>query len=277
MRLEIDSEPQRTRKQLQHFISIGRFEKAKSIASDLISKYPEYPYAYYDMAVCEFYLGRVDNSIELCQRSLEYGMKPLAVYVMMMIYHDEKGDYDSVDQYYRNIKEISSGEADVLALYGYSLWKRGRKEEGIRMLNEAFSEECNNPIILRYVLLTSKRRKDKKQLKELMDIYMNTGASEKNKLLFLGRSEAYLGNWHEAKKNYEKVMSIDPMNNEAKYFLNMMEVEENTKKLGLFVFLLAAALFLKFSDGRIMKFFSILPMLLYLIFVVVFIHKKKSF
>lgn len=277
MRVEIDSEPQRTRKQIQHFISIGRFKKARLIASDLISNYPEYPYAYYDMAVCEFYLGRVDNSIELCQRSLECGMKPLAVYIMMMIYHNEKGDYDSVDQYYSSINEISSVEADVLALYGYSLWKRGRKEEGIRILNKAFSKECDNTLILQYLLLTSKRRKEKNQIKELMDIYMNTGASEKSKLLFLGRSEAYLGNWREAKKNYEKVMSIDPMNDEAKYFLNMMEVEENIKKLGLFVFLLAAALYLKFSDGRIIKFFSLLPILLYLIFVVVFIHKKKSF
>jgi hypothetical protein len=41
----------------------------------------------------------------------------------------------------------------------------------------------------------------------------------------------------------------------------MMEVEENIKKLGLFVFLLAAALYLKFSDGRIIKFFSLLPIL----------------
>ncbi|OPZ90645.1 MAG: Tetratricopeptide repeat protein [Firmicutes bacterium ADurb.Bin419] len=277
MRIEIDSEPQRTRKQVQHFISIGRFEKARSIASNLISEYPEYPYAYYDMAVCEFYLGRVDNSIELCQRALECGMKPLAVYIMMMIYHDEKGDYDSVDQYFSNINKISSGEADVLALYGYSLWKRGRKEEGIRFLDEAFSEECNNPIILRYVLLTSKRKKDKNQIKELMNIYMNTGASEKNKLMFLGKAEAYLGNWREAKKNYEKVVGIDPMNDEAKYFLNMMEVEEGIKKLCPFVFLLAVALFLKFSDGRIMKFFSLIPIILYLIFVAVFIHKKKSF
>jgi tetratricopeptide (TPR) repeat protein len=277
LRSEINSEPQRIRKQLQHFINIGRFEKAKSIASDLISKHPEYPYAYYDMAVCEFYLGRVDNAIELCQRSLEYGMKPLAVFVMMMIYHNEKGDYNSADQYYININKISSGEADVLALYGYSLWKRGRKEEGVRMLEEAFSEECNNPLILRYVLLTSKRRKDRNQIKELMDIYINTGASEKNKLLFLGKSEAYLGNWREAKKNYEKVMSIDPINKEAEYFLNMMEVEENTKKLGLFVFLLSVALFLKFKEGSIVKFFSLLPVLLYLVFVALFIHKKKSF
>jgi tetratricopeptide (TPR) repeat protein len=229
------------------------------------------------MAVCEFYLGRVDNSIELCQRSLECGMRPIAVYVMMMLYHNEKGDFDSVDQYYSSINKISSCEADVRALYGYSLWKRGRKEEGIRLLEEAFSEEATNPTILRYLLIASKRRNDRHQLKELIMIYMNTGASEKSKLLFVGRAEAYLRNWKGAKKNYEKVLSIDPMNSEAKYFLNMMDVEKNLKKLGICLFFFTVTLFLRFNTTGMMKYGFFFLVILYLVFVALLIYKKKSY
>jgi len=157
----INTEAYKIRKQVQHFIRLGRYEKAKAIASNLITEYPDYPYAYYDMSVCEYYFGRIDNAIELCQKSLEHGMRPLAVYILMMLYHNEKGDYDSVDLYYDNISKISTSEADVKALYGYSLWKRGRKEEGIKMVEEAFSEDSTDPIILKYLLITAKRKKTK--------------------------------------------------------------------------------------------------------------------
>jgi hypothetical protein len=57
----------------------------------------------------------------------------------------------------------------------------------------------------------------------------------------------------------------------------MMELEENIKKLGLTVILFAAALFLKSDGVRIIRFLSLIPILLYLVFVAVFIYKKKSF
>jgi hypothetical protein len=56
-----------------------------------------------------------------------------------------------------------------------------------------------------------------------------------------------------------------------------MELEENIKKLGLTVILFAAALFLKSDGVRIIRFLSLIPILLYLVFVAVFIYKKKSF
>lgn len=276
--MDKNEEPRRIRNQVRHFISMGRYERAKSIASDLISKYPEYPYVYYDMSVCQYYLGSVDDSIELCLKSLELGMRPLAVYIMLMVCYNEKDDFTNVDDCYNEVNRISPGEVDAKAIYGYSLWRRGKKEEGIRILEEAINDECTNTIVLRYILLTSKRNKNKEQLKELIRMYMNTGASEKNKLLFTARAEAYMKNWKEAREYYGRVLSVDPMNEEANYFFNMMDVEEKLKKGSIFIVLwIAAVLMLRFDQSRIITYVYFIPALIYLAFLAAFIYKKKTY
>jgi len=238
-----------------------RFEKARSIASDLISKYPEFPDGYYLMAICEYHVGRIDNSIELCQNALKYGISPFTVYVAMMFYYIEKGDYDSVEQCYNQISNVYSKDADARALYGFSLWKRGKKEEGIRMMEEAFSKDYTNTIVLQCLLHACKKR-GKDYLRELVGIYMNTKASEKNKLLFAGKAEAYLGNWRKAKKIFEKVLSIDPTNKEAKGFLKLIKMERCVVNIGICVTLAAVFCFFVY-DKMILKVLGLFLILLY--------------
>jgi len=272
----INLEAYEIRKQVQHFIDLRRYEKAKAIASDLISKYPDFAFAYYDMALCEYYLGRIDNAIELCQKSLELGMAPLTVYTAMMLYHNHKGDYKSVEFYYNNINKMGAIKADVRTMYGYSLWKRGRKKEGRNMIEEAFSEDSTNPAILYYILCTAKRGgKDKKRLRELINIYMNTGASEKDILMFAGRVEAHLGNWREAKKNFEKVLSIDPADLKADAFLAWTDMNKHLVKFGVYMFLAAAIAFFGYEE-KIFKFLSVFLIFLYFMIVIIICKYRRD-
>jgi hypothetical protein len=55
--IEENVEIKRIRSQIQHFTGIRRYEKVKSLASDLIAGYPEYGYGYYAMAVYENHQG----------------------------------------------------------------------------------------------------------------------------------------------------------------------------------------------------------------------------
>jgi len=208
--------------QVKHFISLGRYERARSIASDLITKYPEFPNVFYSMSVCEFNLGKIDNAIELCNKSLELGMSQLAVSIMLMCYYNEKDDFINVDRQFDLLGISGSTNADALGIYGYSLWRRGQHKKGIEILEEAFAKDATNYTIIDYLFTASKKSRKKDELKALLKIYMNSSASEKRKLIFAGKYALYEKNWKEAKRCFERVISIDPLDKVAVYYMSLV-------------------------------------------------------
>ena len=272
----INDEPRRIRNQVQHFIRIGRYEKAKIISSELISKYPEYPYAYYDMAVCEYYLERIDNSIELCYKALELGMRPVSVSIMLMLYYNEKGDFINVDRQHDLLKTLDPNNNDALAFYGYSLWKRGKHKEGITMLEEAFANDAMNPHIIGFLFAATKKSRDNKQKEQLLNIYMSSSASEKKKLIFAGKYYIHMKKWKEAKRCFSGAIGIDPMNSEALDYMKIIELKDNLPKLMVVAIgWTTAVYFLRFDNHQILTYGYFIPSILMVSLVLAVIYKLR--
>jgi tetratricopeptide (TPR) repeat protein len=135
--IEENVERMRIRSQIEHFMRIGRYEKIKPLASDLIAGYPEYGYGYYAMAVYEDYKDRTENAIELCHKAAEYGMSRLVPGILLIICYDKIDNYANADAEYNTLIREYPFCYDAMAIYGYSLWRRGRKDEGIALLQKA--------------------------------------------------------------------------------------------------------------------------------------------
>ena len=272
----LSDEPRRIRNQAQYFISIGRYERARSIISELISKYPEYPYAYYDMAVCEYYLGRIDNSIELCYKSLELGMRQVAVSIILMMLYNEKCDFAKVDNQYEVIKSLDPTNNDALAIYGYSLSQRGNEKEGIPLLEEAFKNDATNSIIIGYLFFATKKSRNKAQKEELLKLYMNSGASEKRKLLFAGKYNIHMKKWKNAKECFARVIGMDPMNEEAIHYMKIIELKENLPKLIVMAAGWTVAIYItRFNCHELRTYGFFMPALMIFLLVAVLIYKLR--
>lgn len=269
-------EQQKINGQIQYFLKIRRYEKAKVLAQDLISRYPNYPNAYYAMSVYENYHGRTDNAIELCHRSMELGMSQLATGILLMLYYDQKSDYSNVDAQFDLLSRNFPSNYDVLAIYGYSMWQRGQKDKGISILNEAFSYNPTDSMVIKFLFTTTKSDKNG-ALNELLKLYMSSNASDNQKMLLSGIYEFQEHNWQEARKCFASVIAQDPKNDEA---LHYMEILELRKKMPL---IMLSALgfgilvyFFKFNYQQPLTYVFFLPSLLFLVLFAVVLVKMKS-
>jgi len=273
----VNGEPQRIRQQVQHFIKIGRYDKARSVASELISKYPEYPYGYYDMSLCEYYHERIDNSIELCYKALESGMAQVPISIMLMLYYNEKSDFKNVDKHYELIKTLAPACNDALSIYGYSLCKRGKEKEGVTILEEAFANDSTNSIIIQYLFIAAKRSKNKAQKEELLKLYMNSGVSEKRKLLFAGKYNVNIKKWKEAKECFARVIAIDPINKEAIEYMRIIELRHNLPLASLFFILFTFAVYdIKFDYRNLLTYIYFIPSICGFLLIGAAIYKLRK-
>lgn len=224
MGIEENVGQKRIKSQIQHYMGIGRYEKIKPLASDLISSYPEYGYGYYAMAIYEDYQGRTENAIELCHKAAEYGMSRLGTGILLMIYYDKIDGYANADDEYHALMRQYPFCYDAMAIHGYSLWRRGRRDEGIALLQKAFSENPTDPMIIKFLLTAIKNSKDAEML---LKLYMDSRASDKQKLVLAGLHEIHVSNWSEAKMCFEKVLGMDPTDNEALYFMSVIKLKKS--------------------------------------------------
>jgi len=274
---ELNQEQDRIKKQILHFIKIGRYEKVKVLAADLITRYPSYPYGYYSMSIYEYSKGKVDNAIELCHKSLEYGMGKLGVIPLLMIYYSDKQDYCSLDTYFNALIKEFPFCNEALAIYGYSLWQRGKKDEGIGILQEAFSRDISNPMVIKYLFMAVKKKRNLEELSTLLKIYINSSASDKQKLVIAGLYEIYNNNWEEARKCYKQVLGMDPLDEEALHYMTIIELR--AKMVIVFLSAVGWAIlvyFIKFNAKYPITYFLFLPTLIIFTLIIVVLIKMRS-
>jgi tetratricopeptide (TPR) repeat protein len=271
---EANEEQLRIKKQIEYFMNIGRYEKVKVLATDLITRYPNDPYGYYAMSIYEYNLRRIDNAIELCHKSMEYGINQLTSGLLLMVYYNEKRDYSNVDVHYNSLKQKYPFSNDALAVYGYSLWQRGQKDEGISILRKALSYDSSDPMIIEFLFNATKTKKDLDHLNMLLKLYMNSGASEKQKQVLAGEYEFYSSNWSEAKKCFQRALELNPTDAKSLHYIKIIE---QRKILPLLVILVVCIpiYFFRFDFQRVPYGF-IPPILVLLMLLVVILVKKKS-
>lgn len=268
METEENIEQNRIRRQIEHFIEIGRYEKIKSLASDLISGYPEYGYGYYAMALYEDYRDRTENAIELCHKAAEYGMSRLQTGFMLMIYYENMDDYSNSDAEYDALMQQYPFCYDAMAIHGHFLWNRGNKDEGIVLMQKAFAEDPSDPTIIKKLLTAVKKGKDAEML---LKLYMDSRASDNQKLKMAGIHEIHRNNWKEAKNCFEKVLGMDPMDEEALYFMAIINMRRFIPKLLIFAVVFSVLIYLfKFNPQKwytYLYFLLPIPILLFVAFM----------
>lgn len=252
---------------LSVLISCNQIKKAKKIVSGLIEKYPKWPEGFYHLSICEFYLNNIYKAIELCKKSLDLGMNQLSVSTSLMYYYNEINDFEKVDKQFNLLRTTASDNNDVLAIYGYSLCKRGQTLEGERILQDAISWSDNKSLILNYLYCSTKQhRKRKKENTTLLRIYMNSPITEVDKLIFVGKYEINLRNWRAANKYFEKAIGVDPLNKEVSEYLKIIELRRKGMPLLLITFIAFTFLIyeIKFDPSRIITYIYFFPSLVLL-------------
>jgi tetratricopeptide (TPR) repeat protein len=272
--IEENVEQKRIRSQIHHFIGIGRYEKIKLLASDLIAGYPEYDYGYIAMAIYENHQGRTENAIELCHKAAEYAMSRFVPGMLLMIYYNIMDDYANADAEYHNLMREYPFCYDAMAIHGYSLWQRGRRDEGIVLLQKAFAENPSDPMTIKYFLTATKKSKDAEML---LKLYMDSQASDKQKLVLTGLHEIYVNNWGEAKKCFEKVLGMDPTDDEALYFMKIIKLRKYLPLLFIAAIGIGAFVYLFMFDPQdlLTSVFFVKPLIL-LIFIGYIFVKIRS-
>lgn len=274
MGIEENVDQKKIRSQIQHFIGIRRYEKIKPLASDLIAGYPEYGYGYYAMAVYEDHQGRTDNAIELCHKAAEYGMSRLGPGILLMIYYDKMDDYAKADAEYSALMREYPFSYDAMAIHGYSLWRRGRRDEGIALLQKAFAENPTDPMFIKFLLTAVKKSKDAEML---LKLYMDSRASDKQKLVLAGLHEIHVNNWGEAKKCFEKVLGMDPTDDEALYFLTAIKLRKSLPLLFITAIGFGALVYLfKFDPQNLLtSVYFLLPLIILLFAGFIFVKIRS--
>ncbi|MHC1682878.1 MAG: tetratricopeptide repeat protein [Clostridiaceae bacterium] len=250
---------------LSMLISCNQIKKAKEIISDLIKKHPKWPEGYYHLSICEFYSNNIDKAIELCEKSLDLGMNQLSVRTSLMYYYNEKNHFEKVDKQFELLRTTASDNNDVLAIYGYSLCKRGQVFEGERILQDAISWSDNKSLILNYLYCSTKQhRKRKKENTTLLKIYMNSSIPEVNKLIFVGKYEINLRNWRAANNYFKKAIGVDPLNKEVLEYLKIIEIRRKAMPLLLIIFIVITFLIyeIKFNPSQIITYLYFFPSLI---------------
>lgn len=265
MGYKTNQEQLKIKNQISHFIRIGHYEKIKVPAADLISKFPSYPYGYYAMSFYEYYHKRIDNAIELCHKSMEYGMSQLAAGVLLMLYYNDKHDYQGVDAEFHSVKQQFPYSNEALAIYGYSLWQRGRKDEGSSILKEAFSNNPSDPMVIRYLFIASRKNKNSNDLDTFLKLYINTGASDKQKLTLAGLNAIRTNKWKEARECFGRVLGMDPTDAEALHYMKIIEVRKRLPELFLVAIGYGVLVyFFRFDPQTPLTYLFFLPSLIFL-------------
>ena len=214
MLTEVEKETEDIKNKIEHFGRLSRADKMRPLASELITKYPEDYYGYYAMALCEYNDKKYDECIELCNKSMDLGMDRSEGLFLVMNCCYLKEDRSAMDEIFNTLSTSYPENYKARALYGEFLFKTGEMSKGATLLKEAFSKDPTNDFIIKLLFVTTSKIQSSR-LEELMKIYMDSGASDADKLWLTGLYEYKLRNYRKAKKLFKKVLAIDPTHNNA--------------------------------------------------------------
>jgi tetratricopeptide (TPR) repeat protein len=125
---------------------LGRTAEARVVFSDTVREYPEDTGAWRDLATAALALGDLSRAKSAAERLIALGNEDPRGYMLLGFVFDQRGEYEAAAGWHRAACERAPKNAEAKVSYGLSLWRAGRKAEGLAAVREAIEIDPNSEI-----------------------------------------------------------------------------------------------------------------------------------
>lgn len=193
-----------------YYAELGKYEKAREAICGVLEEKPDYGRAHYLLGVCNHNLGQYEDVPGNCQESLRCGFVSDAVHYLLSSAYFRLGQYELSEEQFQIAYRLNPRDAVAIARQGAQLASLGRKKEANDLFQQAFALDPEQPQIryLKNKLAVNSGNKESRQ--EALEDMMSGGATEYDKLVFLGDYYCKARKYRQAEEAFRQAYLMHP-------------------------------------------------------------------
>lgn len=197
---------------VNHYMTLGKDEKALKEVDNLLSKNPKNPYYLYLRAKCLNNLRRFDEALDEIKNAFAEGYSPEFCNELMGKIYFGMYDYEKAKKSFEEVFRLNPNNAETLAAYGIMQYMLSNESKDERYVKDALKIDPNNSQVLFCAFYHYKMQNNKIEMKNILEHYLETSGDEVSKLEMIGDYEAHLRHHKKANEHYKQSFLLEPTN-----------------------------------------------------------------
>ncbi|KJS48848.1 MAG: hypothetical protein VR66_11790 [Peptococcaceae bacterium BRH_c23] len=195
---------------VQHYVEIGKYNKAEEYMQKLLENSPENPQFLSFMSNIQLNLGNLDLAEKFCLESMRTEADNEEGYHLLGVINIERKNYVEAEKNLLESLRLNPENPRVLAKYGYLMLITGYDEKAEKLIKEALRIDPDDPAVLeigfQYYLIKNK----KEQQLHFLYRYFQQSNNQIGKLTKIALTELLQNNHKSARENFVQAYLLDP-------------------------------------------------------------------
>lgn len=210
--MSYSGENEKTLQEVFHYIHMARFGQAMEKLVQPLAESPNDGRLLYLLAICEHGLDRNEEALISCREAFQKGFSAEYCNFLLGKICVELKKLVEAEECFLEALRINPRNAEVIANYGFLMLKTGHDQKGAQLLDEALRLEPDNETVLHYNFYRRLESDKRDEQARILEQYLNSSDSEVRKLVNVGLSDWFAGDYRSARENFRQAFLLDPTN-----------------------------------------------------------------